>query len=294
MTNLNIDFEQPDHAAFPPAIAEAVISVMAKVTFVAKSSENTFQKYNYASDGDILKQVQPAMAEAGLFLIQDEIARHEVADGRILAVTYGFRLVHKSGAVSPRIYQRTGMSLYKNERGNYDDKAANKCQTAARKYFILSLFLIPTGEDPDAHDGEARAPMGGATKDRSAPPPTPKPPAAQPTPRPEIKQTALTPEQLAAQGMPKPADPVPQVQAKNEDGSTKPYTLRSPAAREVNHWVDKLVEYIQERPISKVRASAWVAANHETLERMKNGAAAQYERFLAGYNAVTSSSQAID
>lgn len=283
MTNLNEDFEQPDHAAFPPAIAEAVIAVMTKVTFVAKSSENTFQRYNYASDGDILKQVQPAMAEAGLFLIQDELARHDVAEGRILAVTYGFRLVHKSGVVSPRIYQRTGMSLYKNERGNYDDKAANKCQTAARKYFILSLFLIPTGEDPDAHDGEAKAPIGGATKDRSAPVPAPKAP-----PRP------LAQDQLAAQVEAKPAEPVPQQHAKNEDGSTKPYTLRTPAAREVSHWVDKLVEYIQERPISKVRASAWVAANHETLERMKNGAAAQYERFLAGYNAVTSSSQAID
>lgn len=283
MTNLNIDFEAVDRTAFPAQIAAAVVEVMNEVTFVSKDARNTHQNYKYASDGDILKQVQPAMAKAGLFFLQDEVSRAEVAEGRLLAVTYSFRLVHKSGVTSPEVYRRTGMSLYKNERGNYDDKAANKCQTAARKYFILSLFLIPTGEDPDAHDGEAKAPIGGATKDRSAPVPAPKAP-----PRP------LAQDQLAAQVEAKPAEPVPQQQAKNEDGSTKPYTLRTPAAREVSHWVDKLVEYIQERPISKVRASAWVAANHETLERMKNGAAAQYERFLAGYNAVTSSSQAID
>lgn len=289
MTNLNVDFEES--STFPREIAEAVIAVMEKVTFVAKASENTFQRYNYASDGDILKQVQPAMAAAGLFVIQDELVRHEVAEGRILAVTYGFRLVHKSGAVSPRVYQRTGMSLYKNERGNYDDKAANKCQTAARKYFLLSLFLIPTGEDADGHDGEARTPTGGATKDRS--PPRPIPAAAPATTIAPYQNYAagLSPEPAQAQP---PAEPVPQDASKNEDGSTKPYTLRNPAPREVNKWVDKLVEYIQERPISKVRASAWVAANHETLERMKVGAAAQYERFLAGYNAVTTSSQAID
>lgn len=294
MTNLNTDFEAVDRTTFPAQIAAAVVEVMNEVTFVSKDARNTHQNYKYASDGDILKQVQPAMAKAGLFFLQDEISRAEVAEGRLLAVTYSFRLVHKSGVTSPEVYRRTGMSLYKNERGNYDDKAANKCQTAARKYFILSLFLIPTGEDPDAHDGEAKAPIGGATKDRSAPSPAPKPSAPPITPRTETKQTAPTPEQLAAQVEAKPADPVPQQHAKNEDGSTKPYTLRTPAAREVSHWVDKLVEYIQERPISKVRASAWVAANHETLERMKNGAAAQYERFLAGYNAVTSSSQAID
>ena len=83
MTNLNVDFEEG--ATFPREIAEAVIAVMGKVTFVAKASENTFQRYNYASDGDILKQVQPAMAAAGLFVIQDELARHEVAEGRILS-----------------------------------------------------------------------------------------------------------------------------------------------------------------------------------------------------------------
>jgi hypothetical protein len=30
----------------------------------------------------------------------------------------------------------------------------NKCHTAARKYFLLALFQIPTGEEDDADQGE--------------------------------------------------------------------------------------------------------------------------------------------
>jgi hypothetical protein len=49
------------------------------------------------------------------------------------------------------------MSTCRNTKGGFDDKAANKCHTAARKYFLLGLFQVPTGEDyrQPAHDGDA-------------------------------------------------------------------------------------------------------------------------------------------
>ncbi len=37
-------------------------------------------------------------------------------------------------------------------------KSLNKCHTAARKYFLLALFQIPTGEEADADQGENERP----------------------------------------------------------------------------------------------------------------------------------------
>ena len=54
--------------------------------------------------------------------------------------------------------RQTGVSTCRNSKGGWDDKSLNKCHTAARKYFLLSLFQIPTGEEDDADKGEkARA-----------------------------------------------------------------------------------------------------------------------------------------
>jgi ERF superfamily len=50
--------------------------------------------------------------------------------------------------------KRTDMSRCRDSRGGYDDKALNKCATAARKYFLMSLLQIPTGDDADADLGE--------------------------------------------------------------------------------------------------------------------------------------------
>lgn len=189
----NITLDAP---VFPPAIVGAINSVMSTVTYVQKGATNSFQNYKYASDGAILSKVQPAMAEAGLMFFQDETKREFIADGQLLAITYTFTLAHKSGAVWPIAYHRTGMSACRNSKGGFDDKAANKCQTAARKYFILGLFLIPTGEDddPDSHDGETK----GATKDTS-PPPQAKKSALPDEPSPAVKKavTKWVDEQIA-------------------------------------------------------------------------------------------------
>lgn len=171
-------------AGYPLAIVEAINAVMTEVTYVQKGATNTFQNYKYASDGAILAKVQPAMAKAGLIFFQDELKREFVAEGTLLAITYTFTLAHKSGVVWPIQYHRTGMSACRNSKGGYDDKSANKCQTAARKYFILGLFLIPTGEDedPDAHDGDTKDAGKGATKDTSPPPQVTKPKPAKAKP----------------------------------------------------------------------------------------------------------------
>jgi hypothetical protein len=64
-------------------------------------------------------------------------------------------VAHASGETWPHVIKQTGVSTCRNTKGGWDDKSLNKCHTAARKYFLLALFQIPTGdEEDDADRGE--------------------------------------------------------------------------------------------------------------------------------------------
>jgi hypothetical protein len=151
----------------PEAIASAVNAVMADVTYVQKLGENTHHNYKFVAVGDLLEKLQPS-TKHGLIIAQNETA-HEMIDGTVMTATYAFTLAHKSGVVWSAQLHHTGMAAARTPKGNLDDKALNKCHTAARKYFLMALFQIPSGVDPDA-DGDA------------PPAPTPRAPAPAATP----------------------------------------------------------------------------------------------------------------
>jgi hypothetical protein len=141
----------------PPAktLLAAISAIMAEVGTVAKRGKNAFHNYEYATASDILHQVQPLMAKHGLVIFQTEKSHEVIQEGTAMAFTYEFTLAHSSGEVWTEKPLQTGVATSKNSKGGFDDKVANKCHTAARKYFILALFQIPTGDypDPDADEG---------------------------------------------------------------------------------------------------------------------------------------------
>ena len=139
--------------AMPEAVAKAIVAMMVKVGYVQKKGENKFHGYKYASIEDVLEKVQPALTDCGLVITQDELAHDVIAEGQLMEATYAFSLSHISGAQWGPI-RHTGLASLRNTKGGYDDKALNKCHTAARKYFILGLFQIPTGLAADADDEE--------------------------------------------------------------------------------------------------------------------------------------------
>jgi hypothetical protein len=134
-------------------VVQAIAHVMAKVGSVEKRGRNDFHKYDYATAADVAHALQQIMAEYGLVIVQREIGVNHDHETGILAVRYEFTVMHRSGdALEP--VQMTGMSRARDSKGGFDDKAANKCHTAARKYFLLGLFQIPSGDfpDPDADE----------------------------------------------------------------------------------------------------------------------------------------------
>ncbi len=132
----------------------AIAVVMNEVHTVAKRGVNEFHHYRYATMGDILKEITPLLGRYGLVIFQSETGRAMFDDDNVIAVEYAFTVAHASGETWPQPLRQTGVSTCRNSKGGWDDKSLNKCHTAARKYFLLSLFQIPTGEEADADQGE--------------------------------------------------------------------------------------------------------------------------------------------
>jgi ERF superfamily len=126
------------------------------VHVVARRGENEFHGYRYATMGDILKEITPLLGRHGIVIFQSETGRAMFDDDNVIAVEYAFTVAHASGETWPHALRQTGVSTCRNSKGGWDDKSLNKCHTAARKYFLLSLFQIPTGEEDDADQGDRR------------------------------------------------------------------------------------------------------------------------------------------
>lgn len=140
-------------------IVTAISKIMADVGSVKKDGENKFHNYKYATASDILHKLQPLLAREGLVIFQNELTREMIADGSALAISYEFVLAHKDGELWADKPRFTGMAAARNAKGGFDDKSGNKCHTAARKYFLLALFQIPTGDYDDADEQEDRPPV---------------------------------------------------------------------------------------------------------------------------------------
>jgi ERF superfamily len=138
-------------AAFGEVVG-AIAAVMSEIQPVEKGGKNQFHDYKYARMQDILQALTPLMGKHGIVVFQYEAARNMFDDGKVMAITYDFIVAHKSGQTWINPVPQTGMSPCRTSKGTFDDKSFAKCHTSARKYFLLSLFQIPT-EDEDADEG---------------------------------------------------------------------------------------------------------------------------------------------
>jgi hypothetical protein len=148
-------------------INKAISAIKLAVGSVEKRGRNDFHRYDYATAADIFHALQHLMGDAGLTVIAGEVDSNFIGDGSILAIRYAFTLHHNNGSTHTERPIITGMSAAKNSKGGYDDKAANKCLTAATKYFLLNLFKIPTG-DYDDSDGQEDVGVEYITQDQNA------------------------------------------------------------------------------------------------------------------------------
>jgi len=140
-------------------LAAAIAAVMGSFRGVEKSGVNTFHRYKYASDADLLWTLKPALAANGLAVIlldftivrEAEVKTKNGAAERLVDLAVRYRLAHKSGQwitiSAPGSGQDPG------------DKALYKAMTGAFKYALRQTFAVPTGDDPEAHDDRGPSTM---------------------------------------------------------------------------------------------------------------------------------------
>lgn len=116
-------------------------NVMGKVKHVPKNGYNSFHKYQYSTEADVVDSVRKFMSEEGLAMFTS-VVTHEVK-GEIATVTIDFTLA----------CAETGETITSRLIGqgqDKGDKAFYKAYAGATKYFLMKTFLIPTGDDPEA------------------------------------------------------------------------------------------------------------------------------------------------
>lgn len=152
--NLNNAVRPPPAMPITPfaKLAEAIAKITEEVAAdpIEKKGKNAFHNYSYARMQDILGGLTPMMAKHGVVIMQTEVERGFMDNGNAIFATYDFTIMHKSGEVWPFPQRQTGVSNTRTSKGTFDDKGLNKCSTAARKYFLLALFQIPTTDEEDA------------------------------------------------------------------------------------------------------------------------------------------------
>lgn len=133
-----------------------IARVTAAMKRVPKNSTNTHQGYKYANEGDIMDALRAAMGDANLAIMPsvDAIERIAPTNERLGPIT---RLLMTYAVVCGD----TGASVHLQwigEGQDTGDKAVYKAYTGAEKYFLMKLFLVATGDDPEQDEPQPRQP----------------------------------------------------------------------------------------------------------------------------------------
>jgi len=229
-----------------PSIHKAVARVMKLVGTIEKRGRNKYHGYPYARMEDVLEKVTPLMGEAGLAIYQSETGIQNIEDNR-LAVVYEFTIGHESGEERPP-QRQTGVSMARDSKGNFDDKAVAKCHTNARKYFLLGLFQVPAGDFPES-DEDMQHTNANQRKD-----PVPGPGDASPRP----KEAA--------------APPV--------DDENAPRTIALEPGATADQFAGRYLKAI-EKAKSREEIAEWEKLNDKKLQRIYDGYRSIYDMISA-------------
>lgn len=166
-------------------IFKSMIEVMKKISPIAKGRENREQGFAFRGVDDVYNELQPILAEIGIFTVPHVLQRLEekvqVGSGKIwnhvkMEIIFDFVAIDGSYVVAGPFW---------GEGKDSGDKGSNKCEAIAHKYAFLQVFSIPTAEEKDP---DATTPPQAAGKDAGG----------KPLVKPKGEEYQKTPAQLAA------------------------------------------------------------------------------------------------
>jgi|GEM_PF-2214004 len=131
-------------------LVKKLADVMKEVKHIEKRGYNKFHNYSYATDSDVSEAVRDVLAEKHIIMLPDvvehSIREHKSAKGKteyIATVKVKFTFIDGETGESLSIH---GLG----EGQDSGDKAVYKALTGAQKYALMKVFMIPTGDDPEA------------------------------------------------------------------------------------------------------------------------------------------------
>lgn len=146
----------PQAGPAPRNIDTAQLQVMRSVPYVQKGSKTKSSRgdrqadYSFASEGEIIAALRPAMVEAGIVVrpVRVRVVRQHTYTARSGSVLHSVRLrVRYRFTHAPS--GTFALAETVGEAADSGDKAASKAMTIAFKYALREFFCIETGDDPD-------------------------------------------------------------------------------------------------------------------------------------------------
>jgi len=129
-------------------------AIMEEVGAIGKNQTNTLQKYNFRGIDDFLNALHPLFVKHGVMVIpktldidyrETEIKKKgysQIAKTAIERMEYTFINIDNPD-------ERWATEIV-GEGMDYSDKAVNKAHSAAQKYLLLQMFLVPTKDMAEA------------------------------------------------------------------------------------------------------------------------------------------------
>jgi hypothetical protein len=142
------------------SLVTKLAEVMAAVGRIPKRGTNTHFNYKFATESDVVERIRRELSERSVILCPQILDVKQLDKGLTqIHMSFTFRDGSSGESLTHGWYA---------QGGDTQDKGISKAATSGEKYFLLKMFLIPTGDDPDAAGpiGERRA--------TRAPDPTPK------------------------------------------------------------------------------------------------------------------------
>lgn len=129
------------------SIHAKLAAVMQECTAIGKTRQNQQQRFNFRGIDDVMNSLHDTFAKHSVFILPRLISEtHE-------AIATGAKMLFTSHVqVEYTFVTDDGSSLTVTgggEASDYADKAMNKAMSAALKYILLQMFLIPTMEKKD-------------------------------------------------------------------------------------------------------------------------------------------------
>jgi hypothetical protein len=132
----------------PVKLAAKIAKVMEAVGYVAKTGTNSAQGYKFVQASAVADKVREQLVKFNVSMTPtqiDVISEGLTPSGKQSLLTLRFTWTLTDGDSGETIsFQSVGTGA------DSGDKAAYKAATGALKYALLTGFLIPTGDDPEA------------------------------------------------------------------------------------------------------------------------------------------------